>query len=274
MLLNLLSASPLGALKPTLRRWMPIFLYSFLKNGFRHRPGPERHMVRFGSLRRLTPISSVFGFERGTPIDRYYIEGFLARHADDVRGRVMEIAEDTYTRRFGGERVQSVDILHVVEGKRRATIVADLQSADHIPSDTFDCIILTQTLQYIYDVKAALRTLNRILKPGGVLLATFPGLCMFDYDPSGYSTQWHFSPGSAQRLFGEVFPEKSVTIESHGNVFIALAFLHGIALEEVRQKDLDFHDPSYVISITVRARKCGGARGEAATAMENGREKE
>ena len=131
--------------------------------------------VEFGTLRRLTPISANWGFDRGLPVDRYYIERFLARCASDIRGRVLEIEDDMYTRRFGGERVTARDILHVNDENERATIVGDLAGADHIPSDRFDCVILTQTLHIIYDTRAVLQTLNRILRPGGVLLATFPG---------------------------------------------------------------------------------------------------
>ena len=29
--------------------------------------------VRFGDLRRLVPFSREFGFDRGTPVDRFYI---------------------------------------------------------------------------------------------------------------------------------------------------------------------------------------------------------
>ena len=103
--------------------------------------------VDFGQLRRLTPISREFGYDRGLPIDRYYIEQFLSTNASDIRGRVLEMGDDSYTRKFGADRVQQADVLHVVEGNPRATIVADLTCADHVPSDIFDCIILTQTLQ-------------------------------------------------------------------------------------------------------------------------------
>ena len=122
--------------------------------------------VRFGSLRRLHPIGDVFGVKRGQSvdrcIDRYYITAFLARHAADIHGHVLEIADDTYTRRFGGDHVQCADVLHAVPGNPAATIVADLTSATNVPSARFDCIILTQTLQYIYDLRAALRTVHRL----------------------------------------------------------------------------------------------------------------
>ena len=48
-------------------------------------------------------LSRDFGFDRGTPIDRYYIESFLSTHASDIRGHVLEVADNTYTRRFGGD---------------------------------------------------------------------------------------------------------------------------------------------------------------------------
>jgi glycosyltransferase involved in cell wall biosynthesis len=158
--------------------------------------GPSKE-VSFGDLRRVTPFSRNWGYERGVPIDRYYIENFLAGHANDIRGRVLEIGDDTYTRRFGGERVTTRDVLHVGEGNPKATVVADLASAPQIRSDTFDCIILTQTLQLIYDTRACLGTCFRILKPGGVLLATFPGISQIDDGEWGQSWCWAFTTTSS-----------------------------------------------------------------------------
>jgi SAM-dependent methyltransferase len=209
-------------------------------------------------LRRLDPISATFGFERGQPIDRYYIENFLARQADDIRGRVLEIRENVYTRRFGGERVEVSDVLDVADDNRRATIHADLTRADHVPSDAFDCVILTQTLHVIYDVRSAAQTLYRILKPGGVLLATFPGISKTgcrECGRHGESYNWMFTKLSARRLFEEAFPAGNVRLEAHGNVLAAVSFLHGLATEELRREELDQHDPDYEVLITLRAMK-------------------
>ena len=210
----------------------------------------------FGDLRRLNPISRVFGLNRGKPIDRYYIEDFLARHAKDICGRVLEIGDDIYTQKFGGDFVSHSDVLHVTEDNPKATIVADLTRADHVPSNTFDCIIFTQTLQFIYDVPAALRHLYRILKPGGVLLVTFPGISQISrYDMDRWGDYWRFTTLSAKRLFGEVFPPKNVEVQAYGNVLTAVAFLHGLAAEELKQEELDYHDPDYEVLITVRSVK-------------------
>lgn len=88
----------------------------------------------FGSLRYLHPIRRGFGYPHGQCIDRYYIEDFLACHASDVQGCVLEIGDNTYTRRYGGERVSKSDVLFVSSGNPQATIVADLTRADNVPA--------------------------------------------------------------------------------------------------------------------------------------------
>jgi SAM-dependent methyltransferase len=211
--------------------------------------------VDFGDLKRVEPISRAWGYDRGRPVDRYYIENFLAEHADDIQGRTLEVGDDSYTRQFGGNRVATRDVLHVAEDNAGATIIADLASADHIPSNAFDCIILTQTLHLIYDTRAALRTLHRILKPGGVLLATFPGISQLDHYEWAGVWYWGFTTRSARRLFDEVFPADNVDVRAHGNVLAAISFLHGIAEEELSREELDHRDPDYELLITVRAVK-------------------
>ena len=221
--------------------------------GYPYRPSIGR--VRFGDLRRVTPISEYFGYDRGLPIDRYYIEGFLADHADDIRQRVLEIGDPNYTRRFGGPRVTKCDILHVSEGNPLANFVGDLASARHIPSNTFDCLIVTQTLHLIYDVRAALGTLYRILKPKGVLLLTVPGISQISHDQWGKSWYWSFTSLWIRRLLEEVFPAERIAVKGHGNVLAATAFLQGIATDEIEQSELDFHDPHFEVLITARASK-------------------
>lgn len=210
-----------------------------------------------GELRRVTPISRVFGLDRGLPVTRYYIEQFLAAHATDIRGRVLEIGDNFYTRKFGGDRVDRSDVLHYVAGEPGATIIADLTSGDEIPSGTFDCLIITQTLQMVFDVRAALRTLYRILRPGGVLLATSHGISRIGrregIDPWG--EYWHFTSQSTQRLLSEIFPVGSFRVDTYGNVLSAIASLHGLAAEELEKEELDYRDPDYEVIVTAMATK-------------------
>ncbi len=217
---------------------------------------PAVGRVRLGDLRRLKPISAHWGTERGRPIDRYYIERFLAEHAADIRGRVLEIGEDRYTRAFGGRKVTCRDVLHVARSGPPVTIRGDLTQADTVPANTFDCIILTQTLQAIYDVPAAIRTVYQALRPGGVVLATIPGISKISrYDMDRWGYFWSFTSASARRLFEAAFPSGYVQVNAHGNVLAAAAFLYGLATQELKAAELDFVDPDYELLIAVRASK-------------------
>ena len=211
-------------------------------------------MRDFNALRRVTPISSNWGWDRGQPVDRYYIENFLSENSLDVKGHVLTFADDYYAHRFGGDRVTRTDVLNLTPDNPKATIIADLTDAGHLPSDTFDCVICTQVLLLIYDVRAAIQTLYRILKPGGVLLVTMPGVgSRWAWEEAG--DYWRFTSLSARKLFEETFSPKDVEVRSRGNVLAAIAFLHGLASEELYNSELDYYDRNFELVIMVRAVK-------------------
>jgi SAM-dependent methyltransferase len=214
------------------------------------------HALDFGDLRRVTPIDPMFGGGRGKPVDRHYIERFLASHSADIRGHVLEVAEDAYTRRYGGRRVTRSDIIHANDSNPAATVIADLAEASDVPSNTFDCFICTQTLTYIYSVQSAIETIHRILKPGGVLLATVPGISQISpYDRDRWGEYWRFTTQSLRRLLGDAFPSENVSVEAYGNVLASTAFLQGLAVEDLRLDELDHHDQRYEMLIAGRAVK-------------------
>ncbi len=208
-----------------------------------------------GDLRRSRPVSKDWGYERGAPIDRYFIEAFLGRHAEDVRGRTLEVLDDTYTRRFGGERVTEAHVLDIDPANAEATIVADLANATHVPSDLFDTIIVTQTLHLIQDIGAAIATLYRILAPGGTLLVTSPGINPIGHASGRDPWSWGLTTNSARALFEACFPGDAVEVESMGNVLAASAFVYGLAQEDLTAAELDVNDPSYPVTVAIRATK-------------------
>lgn len=215
----------------------------------------RRRPPKLGQLRRLTPIDPNWGYERGGPIDRVYVERFVAANADAIRGRVLEIAAPDYTSRFGSA-VERVDILMATEGNPQATIVGDLAHAPQIPGNAFDCAIVTQTFQFIYDIRAALATLHRILVPGGVLLATAPGLTKISrIEDEEFGEWWHYTGRSLRRLAEEAFGEGSVHVETFGNVLSAAGFLYGLGAPDLRPEELAAHDPYYEVVIGLRATK-------------------
>ncbi len=214
--------------------------------------------VRFGDFRRLSPIGGDFGWERGTPVDRHFIESFVARNATDIRGRVLELGDDRYTRRFGGARVEKIDILSIETTNPKATIVGDLQHAATLPEAAFDCIVLTHVLQLIFDVRAAIESLYRALKPGGVLLVTMPGVSPMAI-PSypEVPSYWALTAPALCRLLETQFGlgQDAVSVEAHGNIFAATAFLYGLAVEELDASDLNVDDSTYPVVVAARAVK-------------------
>jgi len=210
----------------------------------------------WGGLRSLTPISRSFGFDRGTPIDRYYIEKFLGNHANDIRGHVMEVGTSMYTDRFGGDQVIRIEVIHHAAGNPFATMVLDLSNAADVSDQLFDCIICTQTIQFIFDVRAAIATLYRLLKPRGVLLMTGPGITQISRpDMEATGEFWRFTNCSIKRLLTEVFPDSHCEVSAYGNLVSSIALLHGVAAEELHAEELDTADADYQLLIAARAVK-------------------
>ncbi len=223
---------------------------------------------RVGALRRLNrlrnpvwlgartgrPVSTAWGFDRGDPVDRYYVDRFLARHADDITGRVLEMRDRLYTERWGSQ-VSASDVLDIDPNIPGVTYVDDLTVGASVPPAFYDCFILTQTLQFLYDVGAAVRTAHRVLAPGGVLLVTVPvtsRMCAVE----GFELDfWRFTPASCRAVFGEVFGEEAVTVEAVGNLRTTIAFLRGMSWQELPRKALDEVDPLQPLVVTVRAQK-------------------
>lgn len=212
--------------------------------------------VDMGSLRRVQPISGYFGFDRGNPIDRYYVERFLAGHRADVRGRVLEVDGRYYTSKFGGRRVERSDILSPDPSHPEATVIGDLTRPEQFAEGTYDCVVCTQTLQFVFDLHASVRTLYRVLKPGGVLLLTLPGISRIDTPAEGeWGEFWRFTRDGARRLFAQAFGDEAVAVESFGNVLSATTFLYGLASHELDVRELEHNDPNFQMLVGLRAVK-------------------
>jgi glycosyltransferase involved in cell wall biosynthesis len=218
---------------------------------------PKPGKIRLGDLRRTMPFSKAFGYDRGGPVDRYYIEGFLKENAAYIHGRTLEIGDNAYTLAYGGNQVIKSDILHIDNANPRATIIGDLSRADHIPSEQFDCIILIQTLHLIYDFHAAIKHCARILKPGGSLLLTVPGISQVDYGEWGDTWYWSFTGKAVHKLLCECFDPRDIRVQTYGNVLTATAFLYGMGQEEITYAEKDEHDPHYQVIVAARAVKAG-----------------
>lgn len=252
----LLKRLPVMTIKTFIKNNAPRFvLRAFHKTGIYKGVYPYPGRINLGDLNRTTPFGTQFGYNRGGSVDRYYIENFLEKQAHYVKGKVLEVDDNEYTLRFGGAKIEKSEILHVDDTNPKATIVADLSDAPQIPDNSFDCIILTQTLHIIYPFKETLETCYRILKPGGALLLTVPGISHIDHHEWKNNWMWSFTDNSIKKLLSEIFPDEKVSVETYGNVLVATAFLYGIGLPEMKKEQMDFTDPHYQVIISAVAVK-------------------
>ena len=225
-----------------------IFLKLFRRTFYRY---------NWKNLRTIIPISHKFGLDRGTPIDRYYIENFLNINNNFIKGNVLEVEECFYTRKFG-KKIEESKILKYTNSEELGVNIlnADLTDFSTLPKNYFDCFICTQTFNFIYDYKTAILGAKHLLKSGGVLLATVAGLCQISkYDMERWGDYWRFTDLSVKKVFSEIFGEDNIEIESYGNILTSISILHGISAEELTFDELSFNDRSYQVIITIKATK-------------------
>lgn len=206
----------------------------------------------WGGLRRMEPASNRWGFDRGCPVDRHYIESFLEQHREDIQGDCLEVMNANYIRRFGGERVQTENVIDITPDNSNATIIGDLTDPATLRPEAYDCFILTQTLPVIFDSRAVIRNAYAALKPGGVLLVTAPCLCRYSPHPEDF---WRFTDRSLARLISENSDCQSPEIKMHGNLVASIAFLTGLAREELSVAELEYFDSRFPIVVTARVLK-------------------
>lgn len=228
--------------------------YSFLKR----RTNP----VIFGDP-LSAPASVMMGGDRGTPIDRFYIERFLKKSISSNAGRtnsdavVMEIAESTYSKRYFPSASTYHILTYDATQNRKGIIVGDLTNTATLPKEEIDYFICTQTLNFIYDVKAAIHGIRYVLKDHGTAFITVSGISQNSpYDYPRWGDFWRFTDLSIKRLFEEEFGNKNISVEVYGNLTAAVAFLQGFSLEDIPdRKILLKRDPLFPVTIGVIAKK-------------------
>jgi SAM-dependent methyltransferase len=203
----------------------------------------------WGNLRRVKPLSETYGFDRGTPIDRYYVDKFLSARAALICGRILEIQTTDHARRYG----TAATVMHTLDinAEFHPTYLCDLAAADIVPSGSYDCFLLPNTLCFLRDLEIALRQARRIVRPGGVILATVPTFVPLTPDAADY---WHASADGWRVITDRVWPECDTRVESHGNCLAAAAAMYGVAVEELTAAELDATDPRYPVLVTIECR--------------------
>jgi SAM-dependent methyltransferase len=219
---------------------------SFVRAAARRLPGARSAATRarFGDLARTEPLGR-WGYERGTPVDRWYIRRWLQGQARHVRGHALEVKEDLYASELGAA---TVEVLDIDEANPRATLIADLCDAAALPRAQYDAAVVTQTLQFVADPAAAVRHLVAALRPGGSLLLSVPCLSRVD----GPADRWRWTPAGLRELLEECVPGTSREVDGLGNGLAGRAFLFGLAVEDLPPRALEVQDPALPLLTVAR----------------------
>jgi hypothetical protein len=207
-------------------------------------------LPRWGNLRRMRPFSSTFGFERGTPVDRYFLHRFLAEHANDITGAVLEVQTGSYTKRFGHD-VTRADTFDIVPQFTPTYLCDFAHCGDVLPSQAYDCLLLPNMLPCVRELDLALPHALRVMRPGGTILASAAGLLPLTGDVPDY---WRFSPDGWRERLAAAWPGATIEVTGHGNCLTSVAAQLGLALEELTAAELDAHDPRFPVLTTIFAR--------------------
>jgi len=202
--------------------------------------------------RGVRPASRTFGFERGQPIHRHYIDDFIRAHADRIQGRCVEFHDASYTRRFGGNRPDHVDVLDLDDSNPHATVVADLTKPHSLPPNTYDCIICVHVLHLVYDADAFTRALHELLAPGGTLLVAVPATAMVDPEWTEYR-RW--TALGITTLLEQFFDPSAVQVQTYGNSLAAAAEMRGLAADEIAPWELRATDEHFPVEVCAQAVK-------------------
>ena len=134
-----------------------------------------RRCVNCGSLERTRTMAKLF------------TENLKLK---EVRGNILHVspgkAEKMFLRRYGAEKVTTVDI----RPQLKTDIVADICDMPQVPSDSFDLVLANCVLNHVYDDEAALAEVHRVLRTGGLFTVYVMGRDRMktnvDADPTGW----------------------------------------------------------------------------------------
>ena len=201
----------------------------------------------------LSPISDYCGFERGRPLDRYYIDKFIKENQSSIKGFILEFLEPEYASVYA-EPTSKIETMDIDITNKSATIIGDIRNAYNIQSSYFDCIIATQLLQFIDDLDASLSELIRILKPGGVMLISVPSVSRIDPIAGVDGDYWRFTCSSLTYLLTK-HKDVTFTINSAGNLYAIGISLLGGTVEDANVAKLSYNDQNFPLVIFAKVSK-------------------
>lgn len=209
---------------------------------------------------KLQPVGRTFGYSRGSSISRYYIEKFLGANIHYIKGNILEIGDNQYTQKYGASDSVSY-VFRYGEGQNYYdkennvnVVYGNLEKEVNVEDVKFDCIILTQVLDMIFDIKNAIKNVKHLLCEGGVILLTVSGITPISRsDMDRYGHYWCFTNKAIETLLNDDWYHSEVY--TYGNAKVACAFIQGMSSEELTKEELDYCDEEFQVMLSAVCRR-------------------
>jgi SAM-dependent methyltransferase len=206
-------------------------------------------------LKRPGVVYQDYGVRHGTPVDRLYIRRFVAEHSRAIRGRVLEVDRAEWVLLAEAETVSDLDILDVDAHNPRANIFGDLGDPHLLKRQTYDCILMMQTLQYVAEPRAVISHLWKALAPGGTLLLSVPVLTRLDLMCGPEGDKWRMTVSGLRSVLEDHAPDGRIDVRGYGSLASAVGFLAGVPSEKLGRRVMGWDDPIFALVVCARVDK-------------------
>ncbi|MBW4635650.1 MAG: class I SAM-dependent methyltransferase [Iphinoe sp. HA4291-MV1] len=210
---------------------------------------PSIDTLDLGDLRRRFPICPLFGFTRGTPIDRYYLDKFIGEIREQVAGNVLEVGGVLRNREvyqfYNATEYQTLDIF----ASSGVTLVGDVHDPETIRPESLDAVVIFNVLEHCHNPWVVVKNIYSWLKVGGQCFCMVPSAQKLHDVPGDY---WRPLPDGMKQLFQDFSQQK---LHVYGNPLTVVASFMGISAEELSLQELDDFHPDYPVATCMIAMK-------------------
>jgi SAM-dependent methyltransferase len=214
---------------------------------------PPIGQVAFGDFVRNAPFCPNYGFSRGTPIDRFFLDCFITKIRDEVVGDVLEIGGVQENRvRYRLQHASSYRTMDI-ELFPGVDFAGDAHDPAASPASSFDCILLFNVLEHCKEPSIVVENVHRWLRAGGKAFCLVPNAQRVHRDPRDY---WRIMPDALEYLFRNF---ASAEVFTYGNLITTIAALSGLGAEELSSEDLVEVNSMYPVVSCVTAHKTHGS---------------
>lgn len=217
---------------------------------------------RFINPHNKIPLTRNFGFYRGTPIDRYFINKWIYDFLDEIDSgnklKGIEIGGFDYLK-YNSKKYLANELVPKRELKKsKDSLCINLNepiNKDFKLKEKYDFVICTQVLHVLENDINGLRIIYKLLKKGGLIIGSTAGtinpISIYDYK------RWGCYRGYSDQGLKSILEKTGFEcqIETFGNFALAYEILNGAVVEDIDQSLFKENDEIFQILHLFKAYK-------------------